>query len=67
MTTLYYLENVLIARTQTRIPTSYFCIVQESESVPVSESGNVIRPLYSSVIALFGYSTTEFIISRDLE
>ena len=37
-------KNVHVARTLTRIPTPYFCIIQESESesVPVSESGNVI-------------------------
>ena len=33
-----------IAQTRTQIPTLYFCIGQESESesVPVSESGNVL-------------------------
>ena len=34
-----------IAQTQSRIPTPYFCIGQESESVPVSESGSVFKPL----------------------
>ena len=36
-----------IAQRQTQIPTSYFCTGQESgsESVPVSESGNVNEPL----------------------
>ena len=45
MATLNYAENVLIAQTRTQIPTSYLCIVQKSksESVPVSESGNVIK------------------------
>ena len=44
--TLYYTEDVHIAWTRTQIPTPYFCIVQESESesVPVSESDNVIKP-----------------------
>ena len=48
MATLYYAENVHIA--QTLIPTPYFYIAQESESesVPVSKSGNVIKPLASS-------------------
>ena len=47
MATLYYAENVHIAQTQTRIPTPYFCIGQESESesVPESVSGNVNEPL----------------------
>ena len=34
-----------IAHTRTEIPTPYFCIEQESESVPVSESGKVFKPL----------------------
>ena len=36
-------QHVHIAQTQTQIPTSYFCAVQESESkfVPESISGNV--------------------------
>ena len=37
-------ENVHIAWTWAEIPTPDFCIVQESGSVPVSESGNVIKP-----------------------
>ena len=44
MATLYYVENVHAALT--RIPTSYFCIAQESdnESEPLSDSGNQIKP-----------------------
>ena len=47
MVILNYAENVLIAQTQTQILTTYFCTVQksESETAPVSESGNVIKPL----------------------
>ena len=41
--TLYYAEHVHTA--QTEISTPYFCIGQKSESAPVSESGNVIKPL----------------------
>ena len=45
MATLYYAEHVHI--TQTRIPTPYFCMGQESESefVPESISGIVNEPL----------------------
>ena len=32
-------------KTQARIPTPYFCIGQESESLHVTESGNVFKPL----------------------
>ena len=44
MAALYYAEHVHIAQTQISNP--YFYIVQESdsESAPVSESGNVINP-----------------------
>ena len=44
--TLYYAEHVHIALTRTRIPTSYLCIGQESESesVPESVSVNVNEP-----------------------
>ena len=50
MDTLYYAE-LFTLQTPTRIPTPYFCIGQapESESVPVSESGNVFKPLYSVI------------------
>ena len=41
MASLYYAEHVHIAWIQIRIPTPYFCIVQES----VFESGNVIKSL----------------------
>ena len=47
MATLYYAEHVHIAQTLTRIPTPYFCTGQESESVPVSKSGNVFKSLWS--------------------
>ena len=43
MATLYHAEHVHIARTQTWIPTPYFCIGQES--VPESVPGNVNEPL----------------------
>ena len=45
MVTLYYAEHIHITQTQTRIPTSYFCVGQESESesVPESISGNVFE------------------------
>ena len=44
MAALSYAEDVHIAQTRTRIPTPFFCIGQESESVPVSvtEYGSVI-------------------------
>ena len=44
MAILYDVEDVHIAqtRTRTRIPTPYFCIVQDPESVPVSRSGSVL-------------------------
>ena len=46
MATLYYAEHVHIAQTRTRIPTAYLCIGQksQSESLPVSEPGNVFKP-----------------------
>ena len=47
MVTLYCVEHVHIAQTQTWIPTPYFCIRQESESVSVFDSGNVNEPLHS--------------------
>ena len=43
MATLYYAEHVHVAQTQTRIPTPYFCVGQESESESVS--GSVNEPL----------------------
>ena len=45
MVALSYAEDVHIAQTRTRIPTLFFCIGQESESVPVSvsEYGSVIK------------------------
>ena len=36
MATLYDAEHVHIKQTRTRIPTPYFCIGHESESVPES-------------------------------
>ena len=47
MDTLYCTEHVRITQTQTRVPTPYFCIRQEYESVSVSEfvSGNANEPL----------------------
>ena len=36
MATLYYAEYVHIAQTQTRIPTPYFCLEQESKSESIS-------------------------------
>ena len=47
MATLYCAEHVHVTQTRTRIPTPYFCIEQESESesLPVSESGNVNEPV----------------------
>ena len=50
MATLYCIEYVHIAKTQTQIPTPYFCTGQESESVSVSESisGDVYESLESS-------------------
>ena len=44
MATFYYVEDAQIAQTHTQIPGPYFSIVQESKSVPVSESSNVIKP-----------------------
>ena len=41
-TQLYCAEHVHITKTRMRIPTPFFCIEQESESV--SESGNVFQP-----------------------
>ena len=41
-----------ITKTRTRIPTPYFCIGQESESVPVSKSGDVFKPL-SGIVTIF--------------
>ena len=44
---LYYVlcRTFHIAQTQTRIPTPYFCMGRESESVSESVSGNVKEPL----------------------
>ena len=42
MATLYYAKHVHIAQTRTRIPTPYYCVGQESESIP--KSGNVFKP-----------------------
>ena len=46
MTTLYYAEDVHIAQTQIRIllPISTSYRNPSSESVPICESGNVIKP-----------------------
>ena len=46
MATLYYAGDAQIAQTQTQISAPHFSIVHESksESLPVSKSGNVIRP-----------------------
>ena len=53
-TTLYYGEHFHIAQTRTRIPTPYFCIVKESESVSVSESGSVVKPRIWTILILSG-------------
>ena len=46
MATLHYAEHdVHIAENQTRIPTPYFCVGEESESKPKSVCGNVNEPL----------------------
>ena len=52
--TLYYAEHVYIAQTRVQIPTLYLGIGQESksESVPVSECGNVFKP--QNRISFFG-------------
>ena len=46
MATLHYAEHVHIAENQTRIPTPYFCVGEESESEsePKSVCGNVNEP-----------------------
>ena len=49
MVTLHYAEHVHIAQTRTWIPTPYFCVGQESESVPECVSGNVNEPLLANV------------------
>ena len=55
MATLCYAEHVHIAQTRTGIPTSYFCVGQESvyisvsKSVPESVSGNVKRPSHQGI------------------
>ena len=49
MATLHYAENVHIAQTLTRIPTVYFSLGQESESVPQSVSGNINEPLDGNI------------------
>ena len=41
MATLFYAEDVHIIWTRARIPIPYFCVGQESESVPESVSSNV--------------------------
>ena len=50
MAILYYAEHVHIAQTRTQIPTSYFCLGQESESESVS--GNVNEPLLQEVLSV---------------
>ena len=46
MAALYYAEHVNIAQAWSGIPTSYFCLGQEteSESVPESVTDNVNEP-----------------------
>ena len=61
MATLYCLEHVHIAQTQTQIPTPYVCLGQGSEldSVPESISANVNEPLQRDnfkVEGLFTYN-----------
>ena len=48
LATLHCAEHVNIAQTQTQIPSPYFCLGQESESVSVSKSvsGSVNEPLF---------------------
>ena len=40
MAILYYAEYVHITQTQTRVPTPYFCMGQESESESISDNVN---------------------------
>ena len=48
-TQLYYAEHVHIVQTRTGIPIPYFCIAQQSKSVPESVSGNVNEPLERAI------------------
>ena len=60
---LYYSEHIHIAQTWTSISTPYFCIVQESESVTISESGNAIKPAGEGL----GLDVTDPYINESLE
>ena len=65
MATLYSEEHVHIARTQTRIPTPYFCMEQESESefILIFEPSNVFKPqcgkLVCKILGLINNVTTK--------
>ena len=66
MATLFYVEQVHIAQTRTRIPTPYFCMGQESEIESVSESGNVIKPLHTNLFCshLSSEEITKFVFEN---
>ena len=57
---MYYSEHIHIAQTWT---SPYFCIVQESESVTISESGNAIKPAGEGL----GLDVTDPYINESLE
>ena len=56
MATLYYVENIHIAQTQTQIPTPYFCIGQGSESESV--------PVYPAMLLSYKVDIRSYIISH---
>ena len=68
MATSYYVEHVHIVQIRAQIPTPYVCIAQESESesLPVSESGNVYKSLQRELYLIINYDVEGYRTDWDL-